>query len=413
MSSNADDFLKCVLRSGLMDRERLQEALRGLHGAQRTEPRTIADHLVRYGKLSRFQAQKLLKGATLGLRLGPYDVLAPIGKGGMGIVYLAQDTRTQQHVAVKVLPPQLANAKAHYLARFQREMELSKKVVHPNIALAYEVGVHLGVYYYIAMEYIAGVSLYRLVKDKGPLPVPRAARLFSEVADGLEHAHSMNLVHRDLKPSNIMITPNDHAKVLDLGLAMIRGEHGLPIEVIGGKGYVVGSVDYMAPEQTENPREVDARADLYALGCTLYFALSGTPPFVGGKKRDKMHAQRHLDAFPVHHRNPEVPDKFSYLVEKLMAKNPDKRIPSARALREELRPWCHEESVRPPDQIGDARYLEAVQALELADTSGDEPILPTALAYPGFWRRHLRRSIDIAVGAWVLLFRAIARLWNK
>ena len=230
-------------------------------------------------------------------------------------------------MAVKVLPPKLASKKSHYLARFIREMEISQRVSHPNVARTYDAGEDQGVYY-IAMEYIPGMSLTRLVNKSGPLAVERAARLFTEVAAGLEHAHGLNIIHRDLKPSNIMITPNDHAKVLDLGLAMLEGEKDKqPVEVIGGKGYLVGSLDYMAPEQTENSQAVDARADLYALGCSLYFAVTGKAPFAGGDKKDKVHAQRHLEAFPAHHRNPEVPDTFSFLLEKLMAKNPDRRPP--------------------------------------------------------------------------------------
>src|SRR5204863_3225714 len=122
----------------------------------------------------------------------------------------------------------------------------------------YEVGVLQGVYY-IAMEYIPGQSLYRLVHEQGPLPVPRAAHLFAEVAAALDHAHGQGLIHRDLKPSNILVTPHDHAKVLDLGLALVQGEEGGDREVVGGQGYVVGTMDYIAPEQADDPTGVDPR----------------------------------------------------------------------------------------------------------------------------------------------------------
>jgi eukaryotic-like serine/threonine-protein kinase len=416
MSLSTDEFLKCVLRSGLMDRSQLQDTLREVPSAQRADPRTLAEHLIRIGKLSSFQAYKLLRGATLGLRLGHYHILTPIGKGGMGTVYLALDTRSGLHVAVKVLPPKLASKKSHYLARFQREMEISQRVSHPNVAKTYNAGEDQGVYY-IAMEYIPGMSLARLVNKSGPLTVERAARLFTEIAAGLEHAHGLNIIHRDLKPSNIMITPNDHAKVLDLGLAILEGEKQQPIEVIGGKGYLVGSLDYMAPEQTENSQAVDARADLYALGCSLYFAVTGKAPFAGGDKRDKVHAQRHLEAFPAHHRNPEVPDRFSILLEKLMAKNPDRRVPTARAVRDELRVWCPAESASPMDERDDPNFRRAVEALEKAplagDPLGDAPILPTdgaadAQTRKGRWPL-VQRSIDVVVGCWVLVSRTVRR----
>src|SRR5262245_48280329 len=190
-------FLKSVLRSGLLDREGLQSALRGVPREQRDDAVALADHLVRTGHLSRFQARKLLKGAALGLILGPYQVLAPIGRGGMGTVYMARDSRSGGLVALKVLPPDRARAEERMLARFQREMELSRRVAHPHLAWTHEVGQVRSVHY-IAMEYIPGQNLSRLVAQEGPLEMPRAARLMAEVASGLEHAHNQGLIHRDL-----------------------------------------------------------------------------------------------------------------------------------------------------------------------------------------------------------------------
>src|SRR5262249_32398706 len=262
-----DSFLKTVLRSGLIDREQLQSTLNSVPRDLRTNPEALADHLVRHNKLTRFQAAKLLQGTALGLQLPPFPVQAPIGKGGMGPVYLAMDTRSGQTLALKLLSPKRAREEERVLARFRREMEMCQKVAHPHLAWTYEVGVCQGVYY-IAMEYIPGKNLYRLVSEEGPLPVPRAARLFGEVAVALDHAHNQGLIHRDLKPSNIIITPHDHAKVLDLGLALVQGESPVEREVIGGRGYVVGTMDYIAPEQTQNAAKVDPRSDIYSLGCT-------------------------------------------------------------------------------------------------------------------------------------------------
>src|SRR5438105_7103525 len=162
MAEAAEGFLKSVLRSGVLDKQELQDALRSLPRERLDQPQELAKHLIQMGKLSRFQAHKLLTGATLGLRLGPYLIQTPLGRGGMGAVYLALDHRSGQHVAIKVLPPKRARAEERYLARFQREMELSQKVSHPHLAQTHEVGVSQGVYF-IAMEYIPGMSLYRLV----------------------------------------------------------------------------------------------------------------------------------------------------------------------------------------------------------------------------------------------------------
>lgn len=382
MAEAAEGFLKSVLRSGLLDKEQLVDSLRAMPKDRLDKPTEIAKHLMSQGKLSRFQAHKLLSGATLGLRLGPYFIQAPLGRGGMGAVYLALDSRNGQYVAIKALPPKRAREEERYLARFQREMAMSRKVSHPHIALTHEVGDSQGVYY-IAMEYIPGRSLYQVVMKHGPLPVPRVAHLFSEVASALEHAHGLGLIHRDLKPSNIMVTPNDHAKVLDLGLALMAGESaGDNVEVIGGRGYVVGSVDYMAPEQTLDATQVDGRSDLYALGCAMYFALTGKPPFPGGKTKEKVQAHRHQEPDPIQWKNKDVPDGFGDIIHKLMAKKPEDRIQSAAALRAELQPWCPKVDARPVEHEGDQIQQAAVQQLEKELTTQDMKDEPLPWAQP-------------------------------
>src|SRR5262249_37538261 len=280
---------------------------------------------------------------------GQYQVVAPVGGGGMSTVYLARDSRSDLMVALKVLPPKRAREEDRMLARFRREMEMNQRVAHPHIAWTYEVGVHQGVYY-IAMEYIPGHSVFRLVAERGPLPVTRAARLFAEVASALDHAHHQGLIHRDLKPSNIMVTPHDHAKLLDLGLALVQGEPPTHREVVGGQGYVVGTMDYLSPEQADDPTQVDARSDIYSLGCTLYYTLTGRPPFPGGSKLDKIQRHRSDEPVPVPHFNPNVPPGFIGLLRKMVAKNPDKRIQSAAELREELLVWASGDTVLPLDR---------------------------------------------------------------
>jgi serine/threonine protein kinase len=365
-----DDFLKTVLRSGLLDRAQLQQSLRTVPRAQRDDPQALANHLVKAGKLSRFQAGKLLKGTALGLVLGPFQVLAPLGKGGMGTVYLARDNRSGQLLALKVLPPRKAREEERLLARFRREMEMCQRVAHPHIAWTFEVGVCQGVYY-IAMEYIPGKSLYRVVGEQGPLPVPRAARLFAEVASALDHAHHQGLIHRDLKPSNIIITPRDHAKLLDLGLAICRGESCADRAIVGGQGYVLGTMDYIAPEQADDPSKADARCDVYALGCTLYYALTGRPPYPGGTALEKIHRHHTEEPAPVPQLNPAVPPAFIGLLRKMMARNPAQRFPSAAAVREELVIWAAGEPVLPMDKPEDAGYQEAVASVEAAEPSSD------------------------------------------
>ncbi len=391
-----DSFLKTVLRSGLLDREQLRTALSAAPRELRRDPHAVADFLVKTGKLSRFQAHKLLQGTALGLLLGPYQILAPIGRGGMGTVYLARDSRSQLLMALKVLPPKRAREEERLLARFRREMEMGQRVAHPHLAWTYEVGVCRGVYY-IALEYIPGKSLYRLVNDEGPLPVPRAARLFAEVASALDHAHMQGLIHRDLKPSNIIITPHDHAKVLDLGLALVQGEAPAAREVVGGRGYVVGTMDYIAPEQAENAAEVDPRSDIYSLGCTLYFALTGRPPFPGGSALEKIQRQRSEEPAPIPPLNPRVPPAFIGLVRRMMAKRPEHRIASAAAVREELLTWAAHDPVLPLDQPGDPEYTEAVVHLETVEAPAELSPVVIPVGKPARPHQGRRRAASLAM----------------
>jgi serine/threonine protein kinase len=360
-----DGFLQTVLRSRLLDREQLQDALRDVPRDQRDDPRALADHLIRKGKLSRFQASKILRGTGRGLLLDHFQVLSPIGRGGMGTVYLARDERSGELVALKLLPPSRWRNEERLLARFQREMELSRRVAHPHLAWTYEAGMSQRVYY-LAMEYIPGKTLGRIVSEGGPLPVPRAARLMAEVASGLEHAHNQGLIHRDLKPSNIMVTPNDHAKVLDLGLALMQGEKG-ETNVVGGQGYIVGTMDYIAPEQTTDSSAVDARSDIYSLGCTLYYALTGQPPFPGGTSREKVYRHRGEEPTLLAELAPSVSPGFAELVARMMAKDPAKRPPSAAAVEEELRAWALGEPILPLDRREDPPYAESIAILQASE----------------------------------------------
>jgi serine/threonine protein kinase len=380
MAAEVDAFVRTVLRSGLLPREQLQASLRGVPLELREDPKQVADHLVHAGQLTPFQAQKLLQGISIGLVIGPYHLQAILGRGGMGNVYLARDTRTGDHVALKVLPPKRAREEVRQLARFLREKDLAQKVVHPHLALTLEVGEEAGIHY-LAMEYIPGQTLYRLVTREGPLPVPRAASLFAEVALALAAAHERGLIHRDMKPSNIMVTPHGHAKVLDLGLAYMSGEEVEDVEVVGGKGYVVGSIDYMAPEQTRDATAVDARGDIYGLGCCLYFALTGKPPFPTGTLREKALAHRHQEAEPLTARNPAIPEAFAQVVQRMIAKNPDDRYPSATAVAQDLHRWAGMPTARPVETKGDADYeravreaVDAIPVAEFADNTVDRLI---------------------------------------
>jgi serine/threonine protein kinase len=329
------EFLECIVDSGLLTREKLGESLRTLPPDIRADPQAVADHLIFAGLLTDFQARKLLKGANKGLVLGHYQVLWLLAKGGMSTVYLARDQRGGQLVALKVLPPKRAKEGDRQLIRFRREMELCQRLAHANIAYVYEIGVHAKKIYYLALEYVPGESVSQLVRRRGAIPWKRARKLFAQIASALSHAHERGLIHRDVKPGNIMVTPQEKGKLLDFGLALMPGELEM-LEVVGGKGYVIGTMDYIAPEQILDSSLADERSDLYGLGCSLYYALSGQPPFPNGTKQEKM--QRHLkeEPRPLLDLTPEIPPDLAAIVAKLMAKKPEHRFATAHAAEEAL-----------------------------------------------------------------------------
>lgn len=363
------EFLRTVARSGLLTADELA----AVPAAAQASARAAADHLIAGEKLTHFQAEKLLRGKWQGFFVGPYVVLAPIGRGGMGAVYLARRRdRTGVLLALKILSPKRAKAESRTLARFLREMQLGRHLEHPHVTRTFDAGEADGTYF-IAMEYVPGLTLWQLVDGGGPLSVPDAARVFADVAAGLAHAHARGLVHRDLKPANIMVTPEGRAKVLDLGLAIMVGEE-LPDDpaILGAKGYVLGTMDYIAPEQTTDPTAVGPPADLYALGCSLYFALAGLPPFPGGTSKQKIRWQRAEAAPPLEQFNPAVPPEILELVRALMAKDPDDRPASAEDVCAALVPWAAEVLSRSAGEPGVHTTRETVAAV---DAPGSDPEL--------------------------------------
>jgi serine/threonine protein kinase len=271
-------------------------------------------------------------------RLGYYEILNQIGRGGMGDVYRARHVRLKRDVALKVLPPvRMANPQA--VARFLREVEAVGRLEHPSIVKALDAGEAEGAHY-LVMELIEGTDLGRLVAACGPLPLAEASELARQAAVGLQYIHEHHVVHRDIKPSNLMLTPAGQVKVLDLGLALL---HGGPGEELTGTGLMLGTADYMAPEQWYDTHSVDIRADLYSLGCTLYKLLTGGPPFSGpehdtpGKKMDA-HAQ--VPVPPIRSRRPDLPVPFGRVLDRLLAKEPAGRFATPGEAAEALAPFA-------------------------------------------------------------------------
>lgn len=396
------DFLRDLGRSRAVEPSRVDRLYAEAPPDRRRRPDALADHLVELGELTRFQADKLLGGHWQGLLLGPYRLICPLGRGGMGVVYLARAEGPP--VALKLLSPRRAAGEPRMLTRFMREIDVGLTLPpHPHLSRTLDAGASAGVHY-LAMEYVPGRTVKQLVAGSGPLSVGQAARVFADVAAGLHQAHLAGFVHRDLKPANVIVTPAGRAKLLDFGFALIRGEPA-PTDptVLGGPGYAVGTMDYIAPEQSADPMAVGPAADVYSLGCSLYFAVTGCPPFPGGSPQDKIRWQRTAEPPSASQINPTVPADFGQLIERLMAKGPSARPQSADEVGRLLAPWA--DPIR-PEPVGDT--TPSAEAVRLAEAgweasqgdgkSSDESLIVDEDAEPEPWWQ-----ADVRVPTWFLV----------
>jgi WD40 repeat protein len=279
-----------------------------------------------------------------------YHILAPLGAGGMGSVYKAEHRLMERLVALKVINPRLT-ADAEAVERFRREVKAAARLTHPNIVTAYDAE-QAGDTHFLVMEYVEGVSLAHWVQKEGPLPVRRACDFVRQAALGLQHAHEQGMVHRDVKPQNLMLTeargsPSaDVVKVLDFGLARFASENA-PVEALTQDNAVMGTPDYIAPEQADDPRQADIRADVYSLGCTLYFLLTGQVPFPRRTVFQKLLAHRVTSPTQVSELRKDVPPELVRLLERMMAKEPAQRFQTPAEVAQALAPFA---SPPPADQ---------------------------------------------------------------
>lgn len=260
-----------------------------------------------------------------------YRILDRLGEGGMGVVYKAEHRVMDRTVALKVLAPHLtANAAA--VDRFRQEVRAAARLLHPNIVVSHDAG-EAGGQHFLVMEYVEGISLDRLVSRRGPLAVTMACHFARQVAIGLQHAADKGMVHRDIKPQNLIVTRKGQVKILDFGLARLHREiepgavAGKPLPGGTSPNFIMGTPDYLSPEQAKNSSAVDIRSDLYALGCTLYFLLTGKTPFNRASTLiDKLLAHTEEEPPPLSTYRQDVPDGLVQVIAKLMAKKPSDRF---------------------------------------------------------------------------------------
>lgn len=339
-------FLLCVRQSGLVDLPRLESALAELdrQHVDQNDTTGLAQGLVQLGVLTEWQAEKLLQGRHKGFILGRYKLLSLLGAGEMSAVYLAEHTLLERRCAIKVLPGNKVKDTS-YLGRFHREAKAVALLNHPNIVRAYDVDQQFdsgSEIHFLVMEFVEGENIERIVSEKGPLDFAQAADYIRQAADGLGHAHQAGMVHRDIKPENLLIDNSGVVKILDLGLARFFKQTDEESLTIKHDEKVLGTADYLAPEQAIDSHKVDARADIYSLGCTFYFALTGHPPFTEGTLVQRLFAHQTKTPRPVTDDRPDAPVSLLTIIEKMMAKKAAERYQTAAELVAALTRWLVE-----------------------------------------------------------------------
>lgn len=343
-STTNNTLPKLLATSGLMSEDVVRKLLVA-HPERAKSSSDFADYLIEAGYITRWQAGKILQGKHRGFFLGPYMLLRHLAKGGMSTLYVAVHTQTGEACALKVLPPAKAEqTDASYLSRFLREAKLTCSLRHPNIIRVDEVlssrdgnsDVH-----FMAMELLTGSDLFNKVSRHGPLPIRKAAEIIRHAAVGIEFAHSRGLIHRDIKPGNIFETEEGEVKILDLGLAGLQEgtEENLTRDY---NERVLGTADYLAPEQAVDSHRADSRADIYALGCTLYFVLTGRPPFVDGTLPQRILAHQTKDPQDVNKLRGDVPAAILDLLKKMLVKKRTRRIQTAQEVADILDHWLQQ-----------------------------------------------------------------------
>jgi eukaryotic-like serine/threonine-protein kinase len=346
-----DEFLDLTRKSGLLDGtaiegfcQRLREA-----GVFPDSPQQLAERMVQGDLLTKFQAEYLLAGKWRGFIIaGKYRLLQRVGAGGMGSVYLCEHILMKRRVALKVLPASDAEDESA-IARFHREARAVAALDHPNIVRAHDIDCENKLHF-LVMEYVDGSTFHDIVKRHGPMDIGRAAHYIAQAACGLQAAHEAGIVHRDIKPGNVLVDRTGTVKILDMGLArFFRDDHD-ELTQEHESSSVLGTADYLAPEQALDSHGVDIRADIYSLGATLYYLLAAKSPFQDGNVAQKLIWHQVRQPKPIKQLRPEVPDELAAVLAKMMAKDPEERYQTPVELMAALTAWTQEPIAPPPEQ---------------------------------------------------------------
>jgi serine/threonine protein kinase len=354
--AETDTLLANIRKSGLIKPGALAKCLADI--PMSAGPEHTLEVLIESGLLTRFQARMLRGGKHKGLLLGPYKILFPLARGGMGIVYVAEHSVLHRRVAIKVCLTERISERG-ILERFHREGRAAAVLDHPNIIRVHDIGSD-GTMHFLVMEYVRGKSLHEILRRRGRLGYREGVGLILQAARGLQHAHERGLVHRDIKPANLLIDNNGVVKILDMGLARFFDHQDDKLtERLGGKP-IIGSPDYIAPEQALG--QLDIRSDIYSLGATLYATISGRPPFADTAMSHKLIAHQTHPIRPLHVLDAGIPVELSAIVLRMLAKNIKDRYQTPEQVIEALNSWGPSEEAAPvpghdasPDPAGAAR----------------------------------------------------------
>ena len=356
-------FVHCLTASGLMSAADVASFEAALPPeAKPKDAETLARSLVKAGKLTKYQAQAVYQGKTKGLVFGEYVVLDKLGEGGMGVVVKAQHRRMKRLVAVKMIAEK-ALGSPDAVKRFYREVEAAAKLEHPNIVTAYDASEHNGVHY-LVMQYVDGKDLAAIVKERGPLPVHAAVECVLQAARGLQYAHEQCIVHRDIKPSNLLMDRHGTVKILDMGLARLAGlADDDDKDRLTSSGQVMGTCDFMAPEQAFDSHHADRRADIYSLGCTLYRLLTGQSLYKGETLMQVLLAHRESTVPSLCAARPDVPPPLDTVFQKMVAKQAEDRQQSMAEVIAELEAAMDLSSAPPASAQVDSSSAEMAKTL--------------------------------------------------
>ncbi|MEX0704792.1 MAG: FHA domain-containing serine/threonine-protein kinase [Planctomycetales bacterium] len=334
----AEDFLALLARSELLPAPTIAAAIARYEARGLSTPEQLSRAFVAEGLLTSFQAERLLGGRYRGFFLGGYQVEELLGSGGMGCIYIAREVATGRRVALKVLSESVKQDTG-ILARFELEARAGMRLNDPHIVRTLETG-ETGQVRYMVMEFVEALNVHEISVLSGPIPWDQACDFICQAAAGLEHAHRRGLVHRDVKPSNLLVDHDGRVKILDFGLALLDGQEDadeFSLAMIFGHD-CLGTADYMAPEQALDSYNVDARADIYSLGATLYFAITGKVPYPVEQPAEKIEAHRRQPPPDPRRAVPGVPAQVAAAIAKMMAKRPEDRYPDVSAVRAALCP---------------------------------------------------------------------------